>query len=616
MDRLQLAEKLLPWSEERNVCLQNSDLVFGWLYGREECKRAIECWNRGTLPGISFVTRNKANKTFTLEHPTRLGIVPHQGGKVSYFALDHDAHEGQQSNVHLQAKTARFLQSEPVLFHSKSGRGIRAVYLLNQSMDILNFLNIIRSWGFNRTGRIELFPKTEKLTQFWLPNDPNPQTRGDTFISGSWEKAVATLPQKIPISLTNATLDCLLGFVEPGGRHNALYAAAREMGQKRIQEGVSRKLLECGAQLCGLDPREASEAARDGYARGLTDNQRPTANQEQEEACSLPEIVWGAHYIQNGIPNLKPELIGGILRQSHKLLIGAPSKAFKSFLAIRLALAIALGREWFPGIPCKQGNVYIVNFELDDGSYMHRVKAIADALQWPMPANIAYHHLRGYGMDIEELFPAIASAIDGKNISAAIIDPQYKLLRSSQRSSFSENSSADMAYLYGFIDRHFSRNGISPVTVTHFAKGSATGKEAIDRIVGSGAPMRDADAICTLTALEANEAYRMEFALRDFKPQKPLSLQWEYPLHKVDPMLDSVPLKEPCRHGTTTGQDDETVLKVIRETGRINQTVVIAKTAAMKISRQRTTNSLQRLESSGTVTTEKGAKNATYYRTA
>jgi hypothetical protein len=615
MDRLQLAEKLLPWSEDDKVCLQNADLVFGWLYKKGECQKAIECWKHGTLPSVSFVTRNKYDKQFTIAHPVRPGIVPHQAGKVSYFALDFDAHEGQKPNVDLQPKTARFFQTEPVLFKSKSGRGIRAIFLLPGPMDVLEFLGIIRSWGFNRRDRIELFPKTEKLTQFWLPNDPNPETGGDTFISGMWENAVAILPQKVPASLTNATLDCLLGFVEPGSRHNALYAAAREMGQKRIQEKVSRKLLECGAQLCGLDPREASEAARDGYARGLTDNQRPTAFQEQEEACSLPEIVWGAHYIKNGIPERKPELICGILRQSHKMLIGAPSKACKSFLAIRLALAIASGHDWL-GFPCKKGNVYVANFEIDEGSYLHRVQAVADALRWPMPDNIAYHHLRGYGQNIEELFPSIVAAIDGHAISTVILDPQYKLLRSSEIRNFSENDTVAMGYLYGELDRYFSRNGFSTIIISHFAKGLAASKEAIDRIAGSGAPMRDVDAVCTLSALESDDAYRMEFSLREFKTPDPLSLQWGYPIHTADPMLDSVPLKKPGRPGANTGSDDDLVFTTVQGlNGSATQSAVRAAVAG-QLGRNRTVDALERLVIARKLTTSKGNKNATVYHVA
>jgi hypothetical protein len=362
-----------------------------------------------------------------------------------------------------------------------------------------------------------------------------------------------------------------------------------------------------------------SKAARELHTQGYgkksaAQNDTRNTPDAAKNIETIPAIVWGAHYIEHGIPDRKPELIGGILRQSHKMLIGAPSKACKSFLAIRLALAIAGGHDWLPGFSCKQGKVYLVNFEIDDGSYMHRVQAVADALQWPMSENIAYHHLRGYARDIEELFPAIGTAIEGHDFSAAILDPQYKLLRSSVIRNFSENDSASMGYLYGELDRYFSRKNTSPVMISHFAKGSASGKESIDRIVGSGAPMRDVDAVCTLTPLDVDNAYQMEFSLREFKAPEPIALQWEYPIHTVDPMLEGVPLKRPGRPGATTGGDDALILNTVVE---LQEKATQSAVRAVKpggMSKGRILDALNRLVVSGKLNIKKGEKNANIYQ--
>ena len=45
-------------------------------------------------------------------------------------------------------------------------------------------------------------------------------------------------------------------------------------------------------------------------------------------------------------PELPEELIRGILRCGHKMLISGSSKAGKSFLLMELAIAIAEGRKW------------------------------------------------------------------------------------------------------------------------------------------------------------------------------------------------------------------------------------------------------------------------------
>lgn len=78
------------------------------------------------------------------------------------------------------------------------------------------------------------------------------------------------------------------------------------------------------------------------------------------------------------LPDYAEELIEGILRQGHKMLLVGPSKSGKSFSLIELCIAIAEGTKWM-GRQCKQGDVLYVNFELDRASCLHRFKdAITD----------------------------------------------------------------------------------------------------------------------------------------------------------------------------------------------------------------------------------------------
>ena len=66
---------------------------------------------------------------------------------------------------------------------------------------------------------------------------------------------------------------------------------------------------------------------------------------------NLPEMENMADLFDEPIV-LAPELIEGVLRQGHKMLIAGPSKAGKSFSLIQLAIAIAEGWEWF-GFKCQ-----------------------------------------------------------------------------------------------------------------------------------------------------------------------------------------------------------------------------------------------------------------------
>jgi len=66
--------------------------------------KAIDAGNTAHCRSVPLVTRNKYDKQFTIAHPVRLGIVPHQAGKVSYFALDFDAQKDKNQR-YLQPKT-------------------------------------------------------------------------------------------------------------------------------------------------------------------------------------------------------------------------------------------------------------------------------------------------------------------------------------------------------------------------------------------------------------------------------------------------------------------------------------------------------------------------------
>ena len=65
------------------------------------------------------------------------------------------------------------------------------------------------------------------------------------------------------------------------------------------------------------------------------------------EEDELPSVITMADYIGKE-PQLPEELIEGILRVGHKMLISGASKAGKSFLLMELCVAIASGsvRAW------------------------------------------------------------------------------------------------------------------------------------------------------------------------------------------------------------------------------------------------------------------------------
>mgnify|MGYP000828245813 FL=1 len=104
-------------------------------------------------------------------------------------------------------------------------------------------------------------------------------------------------------------------------------------------------------------------------------------------------------------PPLKSELIDGVLRKGHKLLLAGPSKAGKSFALIELCVCIAAGKPWLGRFACAQGKVLYINLELDRASCLHRFKDVCDALEFSQDDlqclhNIRVWHLRGYPVSV------------------------------------------------------------------------------------------------------------------------------------------------------------------------------------------------------------------------
>ena len=211
----------------------------------------------------------------------------------------------------------------------------------------------------------------------------------------------------------------------------------------------------------------------------------------------LPDIV-NLRDIWNNMPPLKPELIEGILRQSHKMIIASTSKAGKTFILMELAMAIAEGYNWI-GHRCKQGKVLYINMELDEASFFHRFYDIYNAMGLNYDnhiENIEIWNLRGKGKPLSELAPIIIGRMRSKEYAAVMIDPLYKVMEGD------ENSNGDVARMVSSFDKIAEETGAAVIYAHHFAKGTGAGKAQIDRAAGAGTFARDPDAILTMTQLD------------------------------------------------------------------------------------------------------------------
>lgn len=265
--------------------------------------------------------------------------------------------------------------------------------------------------------------------------------------------------------------------------------------------------------------------------------------------------------IKDNLAPLEEEVIPGVLRQGHKMMVAAASKAGKSFLMVELAVALATGSEWL-GFKCRQSKVLYVNFEIAAASFEHRVADMVKAYGAEPPRNnLMIWNLRGKSMGMSSRpgtkeIPAIMG-FDDKLINRTklykeaynggfdviIIDPIYKVLEGD------ENSAKDIRAFCNSLDKVCEMTNCCAIYVHHHSKGKKADVAAIDRSSGSGVFGRDADAIIDLMELQVPQATRdrrlsddlrkckgfvMSTELREFPPTAPKYVWFKHPMHIED----------------------------------------------------------------------------------
>ena len=255
----------------------------------------------------------------------------------------------------------------------------------------------------------------------------------------------------------------------------------------------------------------------------------------------LPQII-PIDSVFDSPPPLAPELIKGLVRRGHKMLVSGPSKSGKSFFLIELAIAVSEGLP-FLGFKTAQGKVLYINLEIDGPSCYNRFMNIYKALNIRKPKKDCLHiwNLRGKAIPLDKLVPKLTRRAKGEKYDAVIIDPIYKVITGD------ENNASEMAAFCNQFDRICDETGATIIYAHHHSKGAQGGKIAMDRSSGSGVFARDPDAIVDLIELELDEStknmtldadtdtgWRMEFITREFARPQPRNIWFKYPIHEMD----------------------------------------------------------------------------------
>jgi len=196
-------------------------------------------------------------------------------------------------------------------------------------------------------------------------------------------------------------------------------------------------------------------------------------------------------------PKPPPEVVKGVLYQGTKMMIGAPSKARKSWVLLDLGLSVVSGTPWL-GFPTTQGKVLMLNFELKPFMLNERLQKLARGRNYSNFSQAVkdFHlwNLRGRIHDLSMLAPKLIQRIRESGYSLVILDPIYKGLGDRD-----ENHAGDINQLLTELEQVAQSSGAAVLYTHHFAKGNAGDRMAIDRTSGSGVWARDPDTIMMLT---------------------------------------------------------------------------------------------------------------------
>lgn len=243
-------------------------------------------------------------------------------------------------------------------------------------------------------------------------------------------------------------------------------------------------------------------------------------------------------------PVLDEVLIDGIMRRGDKMCVAGPSKAYKSFSLIQLAIAVACGGKWL-GWKCKQGRVLYINCELRGESFRKRVWEVAakmpGANRDAIAANMDVWNMRGRTQPLTTSKDHIIEQANERKYDIVVLDPIYKLFDGD------ENSAEEVSAFMLAMDELAMRLNASIAYCHHHSKGAKGGVSAQDRFSGSGVFARDCDELIDVSPLDLKDhsltewnydsgatAWRVETVIRDFEPKRPLDVVFEYPVHHVD----------------------------------------------------------------------------------
>lgn len=262
----------------------------------------------------------------------------------------------------------------------------------------------------------------------------------------------------------------------------------------------------------------------------------------------LPDLDDMSQIIGENLPKPPAELVKGLLHRGSKMIIGGTSKGRKTFSLIDLAISVATGTDWW-GCPTIKGKVCYINFEIQKPFFAKRFEDICRKKGVKVdPGQFMCWTLRGLSEGLEKMSANLIKVLLQEDYVLIVFDPIYKALGDRD-----ENKAGDVASMLNELEAIAVKTGAAIAFGAHYSKGNQAAKDAMDRIGGSGVFARDPDAILTMTPHEEEECFTVDATLRNFPPQKPFVVRWDWPLFERDELMDPESLKKPKNVRTREG---------------------------------------------------------------
>lgn len=322
----------------------------------------------------------------------------------------------------------------------------------------------------------------------------------------------------------------------------------------------------------------------------------------------LPQIVDASDFLATREHEPR-HLVDGLLHQGSKLVLGGGSKSFKTWTLLDLALSVSHGQPWL-GRSTTKGKVLFLNFEIQNFAWQKRIADVASAKGIQIePGAIKLWNLRGHAADFGSLLPKVTAETAESNFALIVVDPIYKMY-----GNLDENKAGDVAALLNGLEALAVNTGAAIAFGAHFSKGNQSGKEAIDRISGSGVFARDPDSILIFTRHEEEDCFTVESILRNFAPVEPFAVRWQFPLFTPAHDLDPAKLKQ-SKAGRKREHDPRKFLKVIADTTGENGISISAWARLVPINRATLNGYLPEMRKQGWIATAGEGTSATQFIT-